>query len=507
MSSVNDFLLQSRITVETAKSAASTTPTLHVVLESDLAIFEPAKVGFAKKIYGDLKAKNVYIASDDGLQFLLIVSKENFKKLGQNPVGDAHIVTNWGGFVAATLQTSALEKRDALFVKASQGASTIIVPHAEHFTLAILQRSVSNKVATKAYQERLKNECVVTIDETLCSDEKLKKARNLHEAMLVTRSLINMPPNVLNPLSYATFVSSLLHSHQHFKSLKKVTIEIIDNQKLVDMGCGLITAVGKGSVIPPCVVKLSYNPTATKHIALVGKGVTFDSGGLDIKASAPMRNMKKDMGGSASALGSFLAIASLELPIQVSCYLALAENMVSGNAMRPGDVYIAKNGLSVEIDNTDAEGRLVLADTMCLALEQKPDWLIDLATLTGAARIALGPQVDAMFTNDHKVAETLTEIGISLGDWVWEMPLVDDYDSMFDSAVAEFTNCSTSGLGGAITAAQFLKKFVSNNTKWTHIDTYMWNDKASDLYAENGASAKCVRLVTWAAEHFGKSAL
>lgn len=504
MSSVNDFLLRSRITIGNSKSATPSSPTLHVVLESELSTFDATKIGFAKKVYGDLKPKNIYVASDDGFHFLLVVSKESLKKLGQNSVGEPHIATHWGGLVALALQTSALEKRDVLFVKASEGAAAVIAPNAEHFTLAILQRTVSNKVATKAYQERLKKECVVTIDELLCSNDKLTKARHLHESMLVTRSLINMPPNILNPQSYANFVSGLLHSHPHFKLLKNVSIEIIDNAKLVDMGCGLITAVGKGSTIPPCVVKLSYNPSATKHIAIVGKGVTFDSGGLDIKDSGPMRNMKKDMGGSASALGSFLAIASLELPVHVNCYLALAENMVSGNAMRPGDVYIAKNGLSVEIDNTDAEGRLVLADTMCLAFDLKPDWLIDLATLTGAARIALGPQVDAIFSNDHKVADTLTNIGVSLGDWVWEMPLVDDYDSMFDSSIAEFTNCSTSGLGGAITAAQFLKKFVPTNATWTHIDTYMWNDKASDLYAENGASAKCVRLVTWAAENFGK---
>jgi leucyl aminopeptidase len=212
--------------------------------------------------------------------------------------------------------------------------------------------------------------------------------------------------------------------------------------------------------------------------------------------------MKKDMGGSAAAVGIFLACAMLNLPLKVSCYLAIAENMISGEAMRPGDIYKSKNGLHVEIDNTDAEGRLVLADTLTLACEEKPDWLLDFATLTGAARVSLGPMVDSLFGNNKVTTDLLYETSVENGDWVWPMPLVSDYENYFDSSVADMMNSSTSGFAGSVTAALFLQKFISVDA-WNHIDTFMWCDKPNYLWQEGSSpTGKCVRLVTRSIEKF-----
>jgi leucyl aminopeptidase len=311
-----------------------------------------------------------------------------------------------------------------------------------------------------------------------------------------------MPPNILNPESFEIFARELVRRECDLENdPNKIAVEVFQRDKLLAEGCGLINAVGQGSDIPPRLIRLTYFPRSSgksmKHVTLVGKGITFDSGGLDIKGSSFMRNMKKDMGGSAAAFGVFMALARLGAPVRVTCYLALAENMISGRSMRPGDVYKAKNGLTVEIDNTDAEGRLVLADALCYAAAEKPDWLIDLATLTGAARVALGPSVDSLFCSNAAMEKLLIDTGLHLGDWVWPLPLVEDYESWLDSTVADMVNSASSGHGGAITAATFLKKFVGQSN-WTHIDTYMWSDKVTELNHEAGATAKCVRLLTHA---------
>lgn len=270
----------------------------------------------------------------------------------------------------------------------------------------------------------------------------------------------------------------------------------MEAEELENLGCGLISAVGKGSTVAPRIVKMTYSPeNASRHVSLVGKGITFDSGGYNIKPSAYMRNMKKDMGGSAAVVGTFFAAAALNTPIRLTAYLALAENMVSGNAMRPGDIYTAHNGLKVEIDNTDAEGRLVLADALCLAVEDKPDWIIDLATLTGAARTALGTMIDSAFGNRKEYRELLDVMSQDTGDWIWHLPLPAPYNAYFDSRVADIVNSTVTPYAGTITAALFLQKFVGT-CAWTHIDTFMWCDRSSGMWAEDNApTAKCVRLL------------
>ena len=206
-----------------------------------------------------------------------------------------------------------------------------------------------------------------------------------------------------------------------------------------------------------------------------------------------MRNMKKDMGGSAAVFGIFVNSVLSNRNLHVTAYLAIAENMVSSNSARPGDVYVARNGIAVEIDNTDAEGRLVLADALTYASEEKPDLLVDIATLTGAARVALGTQVDFCMTNNLELADPILKASIETGDWVWRQPRVEIYNSGLDSRVANIEN--TGGrFGGAITAGMFLEKFHESKI-WLHIDTWMWTDKPNMLSKEVGATPKVVRFI------------
>lgn len=470
-----------------------------VYSEAEIANTSDPLLVTLRKVYDELKPGRVYFAEHNGSAHgCYFLQKEVTKKLDGNAAGKAHLASVAGGALSAALQANlALEKRSSVAVTLTQTAREQLAGVGEYFLLAVMQRGYSNKAFRNESSEKSKQTLSIHFSPSDFSASERSRALALSESMLLTRSLINMPPNLLRPDSYERIV------HETYSEVPNVSIEVLDSTTLLELGCNLICAVGQGSQVPSRIVKLTYTPKAAakKHIALVGKGITFDTGGLDIKASNFMRNMKKDMGGSAAALGIFNALAALGIEAKISCYLALAENMVSGSAMRPSDVYKARNGVQVEIDNTDAEGRLVLADALCLVAEKKPDWIIDLATLTGAARIALGPMVDALFCNNPKLAQLVSETGTEIGDWFWQLPLVDDYDAMLDSQVADCMNSASSGLGGAVTAALFLRKFVSD-IPWTHIDTFMWAEKAGDLVSEAGASAKCVRAVSKAIEKF-----
>lgn len=549
-SSVNAFLLKPRIELQSelqtelqtelpvqaalelsesaapAASAAILSPlTVHVLLEGHTTDATLPFVEKTRAALGDLKARTLYWAHGTDNVAFVFMPKDGPKGLGPLPVGTYHRALHFGSVLAQQLLGSSLiDRTRPVSMRLSEALIEGVSGEEAAFLLGVLQRSCSNKVAVRTSK---------TVQSTPATDDKtapnavfqlhlaakdftqsqIDFAQVLSGAMALTRGLINMPPNVLNPESYEIFVRELVRDEcARATEPNLMQIDVINYDRLVQENCGLIRAVGQGSDVPPRLVKLTYVPHLTqssqplKHAILVGKGITFDTGGLNVKPSSGMRNMKKDMGGSASALGIFMASVRLRLPVRLTCYLSLAENMVSGRSMRPGDVYRARNGLAVEIDNTDAEGRLVLADALCFATEEKPDWIIDLATLTGAARVALGPMVDALFCNTKQHEELLVQAGCETGDWVWPLPLVDDYESMFDSGIADFMNSSTSGHGGAVTAALFLRRFVGQGIPWSHIDTYMWTDKPGDLWAESGATGKCVRLVVKALQNFAGSA-
>ncbi|MFT6973099.1 MAG: leucyl aminopeptidase [Pontimonas sp.] len=289
------------------------------------------------------------------------------------------------------------------------------------------------------------------------------------EAVWLVRDLVAMPPNLLNPISFVSEIEA------HAKNAP-LSIEILDEKRLEDEGYGGITSVGKGSINPPRLMILRYQPPApTRHIALVGKGITFDSGGLSLKSPTGMVGMKYDMTGAAVMAAATLAAAHLGSPAAITTYLCLAENMPSGTAARPNDVITIRGGKTVEILNTDAEGRLVMADGLQAASALSPDLILDVATLTGAARIALGERYAGLMGTDSAVAE-VQHAASSVGELVWHMPLPAELRAILTSDVADIANVKPGEvLGGMLSAAQFLKDFVGTQESgdlipWAHLD-------------------------------------
>ncbi len=234
--------------------------------------------------------------------------------------------------------------------------------------------------------------------------------------------------------------------------------------------------MGRAATREPRLLELNWGNAKHPRLAIVGKGVCFDSGGLDVKGAEGMRLMKKDMGGAAHAIALARLVMQRKLPYRLQLLVPAVENAISGNAYRPGDVIRTRKGHTIEIGNTDAEGRVVLADALAYAVEDAPSIVIDFATLTGAARVALGPELPALFANDEKLAAKLLRAAEAVEDPIWRMPLWRGYRRLFDSDVADFNNSGKAGFAGAIVAALFLERFVAEATPWAHFDTYAWND-------------------------------
>lgn len=285
------------------------------------------------------------------------------------------------------------------------------------------------------------------------------------EGMALTRDLANSPPNICNPSWLASEARKLGRKH------RKVKVEVLDEKQLEKLGMGAFVAVSKGSKQPGKLITMDYNGTGkktSKPIVLVGKGVTFDTGGISIKPSAKMDEMKFDMGGAASVFGAIRACAELDLPVHVVGAIAAAENMPDGDASRPGDIVKTLSGQTVEILNTDAEGRLVLCDTLTYIKKYKPEIVIDIATLTGACIVALGHVASGMLCNDREVGDALIAASKDIDDRIWELPLWDDYAEQLKSPFADMANIGNNG-AGTITAASFLSKFTSDY-RWAHLD-------------------------------------
>lgn len=288
------------------------------------------------------------------------------------------------------------------------------------------------------------------------------------ESIFLTRDLINAPPNGMTPDIMSEKVAQLAENHNaHFH-------EWVGDDLLKD-NYPAIHAVGRASDSKPRLLSLTWGNDEHPKITLVGKGVCFDSGGLDIKNASAMRLMKKDMGGAAQVIGLAQWLMMEQLPIRLQVLIPAVENSIGQNAYRPGDVLTMRNGMTVEIDNTDAEGRLVLADALVKACEHSPELLIDFATLTGAARVAVGTELSALFCNDNELAEEIINSGESMGDPVWRMPLYAGYQNLLISSIADLANSSPSPYAGAIIAALFLQYFVAENVKWVHFDVMAWN--------------------------------
>jgi leucyl aminopeptidase len=316
------------------------------------------------------------------------------------------------------------------------------------------------------------------------------------EAICSARDLINMPAAELGPQELAEAAAGLARRHGG-------SAEIITGQALSE-GFPCMAAVGAGSPRAPHLAVLQWEGAADGPlIALCGKGVCFDTGGLDLKPSAAMLRMKKDMGGAAVMLAVAEMVMRAKLPLRLLVLIGAVENAVSGHAMRPMDVLPTRKGLRVEIGNTDAEGRLVLCDLLHFATEQKPAMILDAATLTGAARVALGPDLPALFSNDDALAEQLLRAGKAVQDPLWRLPLHDGYDAWLDSPFADLSNVSQKPMAGAVTAALFLRRFVPEGQPWAHLDVYAWNDSTRPGRPEGG-EAQAARAIFTMLRHLSK---
>lgn len=322
--------------------------------------------------------------------------------------------------------------------------------------------------------------------------EMAQRAGSVAHAVHATRDLVNTPPADLYPASFAEI------AEQAAKSVRSVNVSVWDDKKLTEQGFGGILGVGRGSERGPRLVRVEYKPRGAKtHLALVGKGITFDSGGLSLKPPKSMETMKTDMTGAATVLSTVIAAAELSLPIHLSGWLCLAENMPSGSATRPGDVLEMYSGRTVEVNNTDAEGRLVLGDGLARACEESPDAVIDIATLTGAQIVALGSRISGVMGTDD-IRNEIVEAADLAGEEVWPMPLPDHLKSGMKSLVADTKNSGGRG-GGMLTAGLFLSEFVGE-TPWAHIDIAgpSFNEESPFGATPKGATGVMVQtLLAW----------
>jgi leucyl aminopeptidase len=298
----------------------------------------------------------------------------------------------------------------------------------------------------------------------------LERAEVLADAVALTRDWVNTPPQDCTPPLLADLVRAAHKEVTKGRGAPRVTLEVFDHEELADMGCGGILSVGDSSVAPSRLVKLTWAPAdAVTHLALVGKGVTFDSGGLTIKPSSSMVNMKGDMAGAAGVVAATLAIARLGLPLKVTAFAPMAENMVSATATRPGDVITMRNGTTVEIANTDAEGRMLLGDALALAVEEEPDLVVDIATLTGHMQLAFGDKVGAVMGSDDQVAAVLAA-GVAAGEQHWPMPIPEEMsERITGSKVADLLQHDWVRWGGGLYASAFLREFTGG-LPWAHLD-------------------------------------
>lgn len=417
--------------------------------------------------------------------------------IGQKDLS-VHDLRNLGAAVARKLSSF----KDIVFGLPTEDAAE---------TTAILEGAALGTYAHNAYKgltkgTEIKLQTVTVITSHKPSAAALNQITILAEGVNLTRDLVNMPGRDLYPESLAKAVQSAAKG-------SGVTVQIWAEDRLAKEGLGGILGVGQGSSRGPRLVKLEYKPkVGKKHLALVGKGITFDTGGLSLKPSISMLGMNFDMTGAASVAAATIAIAKLQLPIRVTAWLCIAENMPSSTAQRPNDVIKARNGMTIEVLNTDAEGRLVLADGLALASEAKPDYIVDVATLTGAVQIALGNR-HAGLMGDQEAVDIVREAAEEVGELVWQLPLATDLRSLIDSDIADIANVKMGNTaGGTIIGGLFLNEFIGNrakgetdNIKWAHLDIAATAHNAGSAYGvvPKGATGSHVRTLVAIAKRIG----
>jgi len=457
---------------------------------------------------GTKKQSDLFLAVDRKLKKALsgVLREERFQgKLGETILYHCH-----GGIAARNVVLTGIGKaRDineemfrrasASAVQAARKAACGRVAFAVSATDKVDETSVSRSILEgallgayrflkfKTKQEeiepakKIKSVTLLT-HRTPAIKEAAERTRLFVDAACQARDLVNEPPNKLNPAVLAEIATAIAKE-------KGLGVRVIDAPELEELGAGALLGVGSGSRVPPRLIELSYSSGKkdARKIALVGKGITFDSGGLSLKPSKSMETMKCDMAGAAAVLFAMSALSQIKPDCDVIGVLCAAENMPSGSAIRPGDVLHAMNGKSIEIINTDAEGRLVLADGLSWAVKQGATEIIDLATLTGACVIGLGPHIAGAMGNDSDLSKRIVNAGSAVGETYWELPIPNDYDFMVKSDIADIKNLAPNSEAGAIQGALFLREFIGD-AKWVHLDIAgpAWYDKEFFHISKNG---------------------
>ena len=324
-----------------------------------------------------------------------------------------------------------------------------------------------------------------------------QRLERMVEAANLARDLINTPTNDMGPDALEHAALSLAKRHA-------AKARVVRGDKLLKQNFPLIHAVGRAAAQAPRLIDITWGAATHPRVTLVGKGVCFDTGGLDIKPSSAMLLMKKDMAGAATAMALAHMIMSARLPVRLRVLLPVVENAIAGDAFRPGDVYPSRKGHTVEIGNTDAEGRLILADALALGDEETPELMFVFATLTGAARVALGPDLPPFYTMDDALASAIADHGQRVQDPVWRLPLWDPYDALLDGKISTINNVSSGPFAGSITAALFLRRFIDKARAWAHFDIYGWNPGTRPARPEGGDAQTARLLYSLLEERFGR---
>ncbi|MEE9417305.1 MAG: leucyl aminopeptidase, partial [Acidimicrobiales bacterium] len=355
-------------------------------------------------------------------------------------------------------------------------------------------------IAQKSKPERVELKKLTIVSSTKKVNDAVKLGAAIGDGVALARDLVNEPGGSLTPPKFASTV-------QRMARRVGLKVKVMDKAAIEKAKLGGLIGVNKGSTVPARFVELTYEPDvkAKGTIAFVGKGITFDSGGLSIKTGNGMMTMKCDMGGAAAVVGAMSVLPISKPPVRVRAYLPMTDNMLGGDAQRPGDVVKLRNGKTMEILNTDAEGRIVLADALSLASEAKPDAIVDLATLTGACMVALGPKIAGLMGNDDGWVTQVGDAASNAGERMWHLPLPADYKKMYDSSVADMKNI-TGPHGAALTAGLILSEFVADNIPWVHLDIAgpAFSD-SSDTLSAKGATGFGVRTLVRLASDFTKT--
>ena len=382
---------------------------------------------------------------------------------------------------------------DGFLIKGDLEGSLGAIVESLHMTAYVFDRHLSNKKTPKLQTINL------LTNEKKTSQKKFEAAINeankVGESITVAKNFVNEAPNILNSETYAKEIE------KDAKTLKGVKVKVLGVPELKKEKMGMFLSVNAGSAFGARLVHLTYTPSKatgkTRHIALVGKGLTFDTGGYSLKPGASMMNMKFDMAGSATVYAAFRAAVLLQLPVKISCYLGMTDNAVNELATMPDSIVTARNGKTVEILNTDAEGRLVLGDVVNYACDDKPDALIDAATLTGAILVALGSEVCGLFSNDQKLADALMKSSKNANEYMWQLPIIDEHKNDMKAIVADLKNIGGSSFGGSAKGAAFIENFIEPGISWAHLDIAGIGDSQGHLpYCQaKGASGLVIRTL------------